>query len=247
MLYANDVHAGYDGSVVLEGLSIEVHAEESVALLGGNGVGKTTLLRVLSGLLKPYSGGVKFDGEDITGMAPYALAKRGLVLVPETRRIFPSMTVLENLQMGAYHRRRNKSQVQADLDVVREAFPRLKDRHAQLGGTLSGGEQQMLAIARGLMARPKMMMVDEPSLGLAPLMVEEVFEVLQTAWSWRPTLLIVEQNAMLALEYCTRGYVVQGGRVRLQGPSDELRRSEELIASYLGEDRPVGLGAADGE
>jgi len=234
MLYANDVHAGYDGSVVLEGLSIEVHAEESVALLGGNGVGKTTLMRVLSGLLKPYSGGVKFDGEDITGMAPYALAKRGLVLVPETRRIFPSMTVLENLQMGAYHRRRNKSQVQADLDVVREAFPRLKDRHAQLGGTLSGGEQQMLAIARGLMSRPKLLLLDEPSLGLAPLLVEQVFDRLLEVNKAGTTILLIEQNVSLALEIADRGYVMSSGRTILEGTSAELTANEEVQRAYLG-------------
>jgi branched-chain amino acid transport system ATP-binding protein len=235
MLTVKDVRAGYGDAIVLNGVSIEIKEGETISVLGGNGVGKTTLVRVISGLMKPVSGTVEFQGEDISGLPAYEVAARGLALVPEARRIFSGLTVRENLEMGAYLHRKNVAQVAADLEVVFGAFPRLKERNAQLGGTLSGGEQQMLAIGRGLMSRPQLMMVDEPSLGLAPIMVAEVFRVLREGLDWKPTLLIVEQNAILALNNSERAYVLQDGLVQLSGPSSDLLKAEELSASYLGQ------------
>jgi branched-chain amino acid transport system ATP-binding protein len=235
MLTVKDIRAGYGDAVVLDGVSIEIKEGETVSVLGGNGVGKTTLMRVISGLMKPYSGTVEFQGEVISGKPAYEVAARGLALVPEARRIFSGLTVRENLEMGAYLHRKNPAQVATDLEVVFAAFPRLEERNAQLGGTLSGGEQQMLAIGRGLMSRPTLMMVDEPSLGLAPIMVSEVFRVLREGLDWKPTLLIVEQNAILALNNSERAYVLQDGVVQLSGPSADLLKAEELSASYLGQ------------
>ena len=235
MLELHDVRAGYDGSRVLDGMTLRVAEGEKVALLGGNGMGKTTTLRVITGLLRPESGRVVFDGHDLTKLPPHRIAGLRTALVPEGRRIFPAMTVWENLQMGAYLRRRDPAMVRRSLEQVFTCFPVLQERRNQLGGTLSGGEQQMLAVARALMSGPRLLLLDEPSLGLAPMMVREVFKILEDTANFKLTFLIAEQNAEVTLQTCDRAYLVQRGRVVLEGPAAELRRRPELHISYLGQ------------
>ncbi len=232
MLELEGVRAGYGGVDVLEGVHLRVSEGEVVALLGRNGAGKTTTLRAISGLIRVRAGAVRLGGERIDRLPPEAIVRRGLSHVPEGRQVFGDLTVAENLRMGAYARRGRSLRDQ--LDWVLELFPVLRQRYGQLAGTLSGGEQQMLAIARGLMARPRVLLVDEPSLGLSPRMVHTVFTVLARLREAGTTLLLVEQNAFRALGVADRAYVLKGGRVELEGSSEVLKTSPEVERLYLG-------------
>jgi branched-chain amino acid transport system ATP-binding protein len=232
ILEVRDIVAGYGGATVLRGVSITVHPGEIVAVLGANGVGKTTLNRVLSGLMRPVSGSVVFDGARIDGFAPSEIVTRGLIHVPEGRKIFPNMTVTENLELGSY--RRAKVNRAHNLGRVYETFPRLCERTSQLAGTLSGGEQQMLAIGRGMMAEPRLLILDEPSLGLSPLLVAELFELIARIASEGLAILLVEQNAIQSLELAGRAYVIENGTVVMSGLASELRRDPQLEKTYLG-------------
>jgi branched-chain amino acid transport system ATP-binding protein len=231
MLDISDLHVSYGPIKAVKGLSLTVNKGEIVSLIGSNGAGKTTTLMTISGALKPSLGRITFDGEDITGLPSHEILKRGLVLVPEGRRIFPQLTVMENLEMGAFTRRAQET----EYEQVFELFPVLKERKNQIAGTLSGGEQQMLAIARALMSQPKLIMFDEPSLGLSPLMVTKIFSIIKRINASGVTVLLVEQNAKAALKLSHRGYVIEGGEIRLQGRGEELLNNEELRRAYLGE------------
>ncbi len=215
-------------------MSLTVGRGEIVTLLGANGAGKTTTLKTVSGLLHPRRGKVHFEGTDITRTAAHELVRRGIGHAPEGRRIFARMTVLENLQMGAFTR--NQKEIQPDIDRVFDLFPRLRERIYQLGGTLSGGEQQMLAIGRALMSEPRVLLLDEPSLGLAPILVQQVFEQISIINQQGTTVLLVEQNALHALSIAHRGYVLQTGRVALSGAASDLIQNETVRKAYLGED-----------
>ena len=221
----------YGGIVAVKGISLAIEAGEMVCLIGANGAGKTTTLKALARLL-PAKGEIHYRGERIDGLPSHALISRGLALVPEGRGVFSRLTVAENLAMGAYHR--DDADVAADLDRIHALLPRLKERAYQLAGTLSGGEQQMLAIGRALMGRPTMLLLDEPSMGLAPLMVQKVFEVIRAVAAQGVTILLVEQNARLALEVCQRGYVMESGRITLAGPAAALAADARVRAAYLG-------------
>ncbi|MDR7426522.1 MAG: ABC transporter ATP-binding protein [Armatimonadota bacterium] len=233
MLDLEAVTAAYGAVVVLAEVSMAVHEGEIVALLGGNGAGKTTALRVISGLLRPRSGTVRFRGARIDGLPPDRIVASGIGHVPEGRLVFPDLTVGENLRMGAYTRR-DRGGVRDDLDRVLTHFPILRDRFAQPARTLSGGEQQMLVIARALMARPALLLLDEPSLGLAPRIVRQIFDIVHSINAAGTTVLMVEQNAYLALGLASRAYVLQKGRIRLSGPVADLRRNPEVERLYLG-------------
>lgn len=237
VLELTDVTAGYDGSLVLNGVNLKVGARDKVALLGGNGVGKTTTMLVITGLLRPHSGRVVFEGTDLTKVPPHKIAEFGIAMVPEGRRIFPAMTVRENLQVGAYLRRRDKAFVRCSMDRVLTIFPALRSQLTQRGATLSGGQQQMLAVARALMSGPRLLLLDEPSLGLAPIIVGEVFKVLESNWEDNLSLLIAEQNVQMTLQVCNRGYVFQRGRVVVEGPADKIKDSPGLHTAYLGQRR----------
>jgi branched-chain amino acid transport system ATP-binding protein len=234
MLVVDDVHTYYGQIHALRGIKITVGKGEVVTLIGANGAGKTTTLKTITGLLHARQGSVQFEGEDITQTAAHELVERGIGHAPEGRRIFARLTVLENLQMGAFSRR--KANIQPDIDRVYELFPRLQERAGQLGGTLSGGEQQMLAIGRALMAEPRLLLLDEPSLGLAPILVVQVFEKIKQINSQGTTVLLVEQNALQALSIAHRGYVLQTGEVVLSGTAESLRQNETVRKAYLGED-----------
>jgi branched-chain amino acid transport system ATP-binding protein len=221
----------YGGIAAVKGISFAVEAGEMVCLIGANGAGKTTTLKALARML-PAKGEIHYRGERIDALPSHALISRGLALVPEGRGVFSRLTVAENLAMGAYHR--NDGEVATDLDRIHDLLPRLKERAHQLAGTLSGGEQQMLAIGRALMGRPKMLLLDEPSMGLAPLMVQKVFEVIRAVAAQGVTILLVEQNARLALEVCQRGYVMESGRITLADSSAALAADERVRAAYLG-------------
>jgi branched-chain amino acid transport system ATP-binding protein len=221
----------YGGISAVKGISLAVEAGEMVCLIGANGAGKTTTLKALARML-PAKGEIHYRGERIDALPSHALISRGLALVPEGRGVFSRLTVAENLAMGAYHR--NDREVATDLDRIHDLLPRLKERAHQLAGTLSGGEQQMLAIGRALMGRPKMLLLDEPSMGLAPLMVQKVFEVIRAVAARGVTILLVEQNARLALEVCQRGYVMESGRITLADSSAALAADERVRAAYLG-------------
>jgi branched-chain amino acid transport system ATP-binding protein len=221
----------YGGIAAVKGISLAVEAGEMVCLIGANGAGKTTTLKALARML-PAKGEIHYRSERIDGMPSHALISRGLALVPEGRGVFSRLTVAENLAMGAHHR--DDADVAADLERIHELLPRLKERASQLAGTLSGGEQQMLAIGRALMGRPKMLLLDEPSMGLAPLMVQKVFEVIRAVAAQGVTILLVEQNARLALEVCQRGYVMESGRITLADSSPALADDERVRAAYLG-------------
>ena len=234
MLVVDNVHTYYGQIHALQGVTLEVAKGEVVTLIGANGAGKTTTLKTISGLLHARLGSVKFEGEDITKVAPHKLVERGIGHAPEGRRIFSRLTVLENLQMGAFSR--PKANISPDIERVFTLFPRLKERERQLGGTLSGGEQQMLAIGRALMSEPRMLLLDEPSLGLAPILVAQVFETIKEINSQGTTVLLVEQNALQALSIAHRGYVLQTGEVVLSGSADSLRQNETVRKAYLGED-----------
>ena len=231
VLQINDLQVSYGGIEAVRGISFDVKAGEIVTLIGANGAGKSSTLRSISGLVKPKSGTVIFEGEDITGKDPTAIVSRGLMMVPEGRRIFPNLTVLENLKIGAYLR---KDDLEKDIEMVYGYFPRLKERSWQEGGTLSGGEQQMLAVGRALMGRPKLLMMDEPSLGLAPIVVQGIFEIIRQIHEAGTSVLLIEQNANMALHVADRAYVIENGRIAMEGTGKELLEDEKVRAAYLG-------------
>ena len=232
LLQVQDVHAGYGRMEVLRGVSLQVQAGEMVALLGSNGAGKTTLNTVMCGLLPLRSGQVRFDGQDLTGQHYRRVVEAGLILVPEGRKIFPNLDIRENLLLGAYARARDHRP--ANLERVFELFPRLRERSQQLAGTLSGGEQQMLAIGRGLMAEPRLLILDEPSLGLSPLLVEEMFALIARLREQGLAVLLVEQNVGQSLDIADRAYVLENGAIRFEGKPADLLASDELRRAYLG-------------
>jgi branched-chain amino acid transport system ATP-binding protein len=231
LLKIEDLKVNYGGIEAVKGISLTVEEGQIVTLIGANGAGKSTTLRTISGLVKPRSGKITFCGEDITGMDPTNIVKRGITMAPEGRHIFPDMTVKENLRVGAYLR---KDDITPDLDMVYDLFPRLKERQWQLGGTLSGGEQQMLAVGRALMAKPRVMMLDEPSLGLAPLVVKDIFTIIQRINEQGVTILLIEQNANMALRVAHRAYVLETGNITMSGTGAELLADERIEEAYLG-------------
>lgn len=233
MLEVNNIHTYYGNIHALKGISITVEENEIVTLIGGNGAGKTTTLRTISSLLTPRRGEVYFEGELISGTPAHELVFKGITMVPEGRGIFSRLTVYENLDMGAYSRA-DKSNLDRDYERVFELFPRLKERRSQVAGTLSGGEQQMLATARALMASPRLLLMDEPSMGLAPLLVESVFETIKQINENGTTILLVEQNATVALSVADRGYVLQTGEIVLKDSAEKLREDEMVQKAYLG-------------
>ena len=233
MLALEDVHTYYGHIHALRGINLHVEQGEIVTLIGANGAGKTTTLKTISGILHPRQGTVSFEGRDISKTAAHQLVRGGIGQAPEGRRIFARMTVLENLQMGAFTR--DLKAVAPDIERVFTLFPRLKERIGQLGGTLSGGEQQMLAIGRALMSEPRVLLLDEPSLGLAPILVQQVFSTIREINAQGTTILLVEQNALQALSIANRGYVLQTGEVRLTGPAQDLIKNEMVRKAYLGE------------
>jgi len=234
LLRLEQLQVSYGGIRAVKGIDIEVRQGELVCLIGANGAGKTTTLKAVTGLVRAAGGRVLYDGQDITGLRVPEIARRGLALVPEGRGVFAQLTIEENLAMGAYARN-DRAGVAADVERAFSLFPRLKERRAQTAGTLSGGEQQMLAIARALMSRPRLLLLDEPSMGLAPLMVERIFEVIRTIAAEGVTLLLVEQNARLALETSHRGYVLEGGLVSIAGEARTLLGDPRIREAYLGE------------
>ena len=231
VLEIKDLQVSYGGIEAVRGISFQVHEGEIVTLIGANGAGKSSTLRAISGLVKPKDGEVRFEGEDITGKDSTLIVQKGLMMVPEGRRIFPNLTVLENLKIGAYLRKDDLSQ---DIEAVYKYFPRLKERSWQAGGTLSGGEQQMLAVGRALMGRPKLLMMDEPSLGLAPIVVQEIFNIIKQIHEAGTTVLLIEQNANMALHVADRAYVIENGKISLEGTGKELLEDENVKAAYLG-------------
>jgi branched-chain amino acid transport system ATP-binding protein len=233
MLEVRDLHVYYGEIHALKGISFTVRQGEIVTLLGNNGAGKTTTLRTLSGLLAARGGDVQLEGTSLLGIAPHDVVRKGISHVPEGRRIFNRLTVVENLEMGAYTR--GDADIDQDMEHVFTVFPRLKERRAQIAGTLSGGEQQMLAIGRALMARPRLLLLDEPSMGLAPVLVEQIFETVLTINRQGVTILLVEQNAAMALSIAERGYVLETGRLALEGAARELADNPEVRRAYLGE------------
>jgi branched-chain amino acid transport system ATP-binding protein len=234
VLRLTDVHTYYGAIHALQGINVEVRRGEIVTLIGANGAGKTTTLRTVSGLLHARQGTVELDGADITKVSPHTLVNRGIGHAPEGRRIFSRLTIYENLLMGGFTRSNAENEEQ--VARVYELFPRLKERHAQKGGTLSGGEQQMLAIGRALMTRPTLLLLDEPSLGLAPILVQQIFKIIREINEGGMTILLVEQNALQALSIANRGYVLQTGEVVLSGDSQDLMVNETVRKAYLGED-----------
>ena len=233
MLELKDVHTYYGNIHALKGVSITVNDGEIVTLIGSNGAGKSTTLRTIQGLIRPRSGSIIFDGIALDKVAPHKVAELGVAQSPEGRMIFPRMTVLENLEMGAYARK-DKSGFQQDIDRVFSLFPRLKERITQKGGTLSGGEQQMLAMGRALMARPKILLLDEPSMGLAPILVELIFDTIVAINKEGTTILLVEQNALMALSIANRGYVIQTGEIIMSDSAANLKSNEMVQKAYLG-------------
>ncbi|MGA9010256.1 MAG: ABC transporter ATP-binding protein [Xanthobacteraceae bacterium] len=232
LLAVSGVHAGYGGTEILRGLDLAVHAGEIVTVLGANGTGKSTLSMTLSGVVRPWQGSIRFKGMNIEHDRPSDIVARGLVQVPEGRRIFPNMTVRENLDLGTY--RRGRSRRAANRDRVFSIFPRLAERQTQHAGTLSGGEQQMLAIGRGLMAEPELLLLDEPSLGLSPLLVEELFALIRAIHAQGIALLLIEQNAVQSLEVAQRAYILDNGRFVLEGPAANIDKDPALRRAYLG-------------
>lgn len=233
MLKIDNIHVYYGAIHALKGVSLEVHKGEIVTLIGANGAGKSTTLRTVSGLLAPKSGSISFLGENIAGTPAHEIVKHGISQVPEGRRIFAEMSVQENLEMGAFTRK-DKTGVEKDFEIVYNRFPRLKERRKQQAGTLSGGEQQMLAMGRALMSRPKLLLLDEPSMGLAPLLIKEIFSIIEDINREGTTVLLVEQNANMALSIAHRAYVMETGRITLQGAAKELAASEDVRKAYLG-------------
>ena len=233
MLTINDINVFYGAIHAIKGVSLEVNEGEIVTLIGANGAGKSTILRTISGLLKPKTGSIQFEGQEIAGMPAHEIVKTGISQVPEGRRIFAEMSVLENLELGAFTRK-DKDGIKADMELVFERFPRLKERIGQLAGTLSGGEQQMLAMGPALMSRPRLLLLDEPSMGLAPLLIKEIFTIIQDINKTGTTVLLVEQNANMALSIAHRAYVLETGRITLSGDAKELAASDEVRKAYLG-------------
>jgi branched-chain amino acid transport system ATP-binding protein len=234
LLEIEDMHSYYGHIHALQGISLTVEEGEVVTLIGSNGAGKTTTLRSIHGILPPREGRIIFDGEEIQGVPAHELIGRGIAQSPEGRKIFFRMTVRENLEMGAYHRN-DRSEIQQDMERVFELFPRLKERTKQEAGTMSGGEQQMLAIGRALMSRPKLLLLDEPSMGLAPVLVERIFETIREINTQGTTILLVEQNANIALEIATRGYVLETGQIVISASAEKLREDPTVREAYLGE------------
>lgn len=233
MLEIKDIHVYYGAIHAIKGVSLTVRQGEIVTLIGSNGAGKSTTLRTISGLLKPKEGDILFEGESIAGRPAQAIVKAGVSQVPEGRRIFANMTVMENLELGAYSRT-DADGIEADMNMVFERFPRLLERQEQAAGTLSGGEQQMLAMGRALMSRPRLLLLDEPSMGLAPLLIREIFNIIADINKAGTTVLLVEQNANMALSIAHRAYVLETGRIALSGDAKELAASEEVRKAYLG-------------
>jgi branched-chain amino acid transport system ATP-binding protein len=233
LLRVEDVHTYYGSIEALKGVSIEVHEGEIVTLIGANGAGKSTTLRSINGLNHPRQGSIHFDGRNITRAAAHDIVRLGISQSPEGRKLFPRMSVLENLEMGAFQRK-DRSGIRGDLERVYSLFPRVGERKQQRAGTLSGGEQQMVAIGRALMAHPKLLLLDEPSMGLAPIFVERVFETIKQINEQGTTILLVEQNAMMALDIANRGYVLETGKVALADDAKQLRENEEVRKAYLG-------------
>lgn len=233
MLSVKDLHVSYGAIKALRGISFDVNEGEIISLIGSNGAGKTTTLHAVSNIIKKQSGTVSFNGQDITDMQPDSIVRQNLIQVPEGRRIFQNMSVRENLEMGAYTRE-DKSNIKADMEMVFELFPRLKERIGQISGTLSGGELQMLAMGRGLMARPKLLLLDEPSMGLAPIFVDEIFEIITKINSTGTTILLVEQNAYKALSVSHRAYILETGAITKSGDAKALISDPAVKAAYLG-------------
>ena len=234
MLKINDLKVNYGGIEAVKGISLTVPEGSIVTLIGANGAGKSTTLRTIAGLVKPASGRIRLQAEDLTGLSPDRIVSKGITLVPEGRRIFPDLTVYENLRVGAYLR---NDDLEDDIRWVYDLFPRLKERSWQPGGTLSGGEQQMLAVGRALMSRPKLMMMDEPSLGLAPLVVKGIFDIIREINKQGVTILLIEQNANMALQCADTAYVMETGRITLSGTGAELLADERVKEAYLGKKR----------
>ena len=233
MLKVEDLHVYYDAIHAIKGVTFEVGEGEIVTLIGANGAGKTTTLHAISGLLKPKSGSITFMGQNLLTTKPHMIVRSGLAQVPEGRRVFSELTVQENLEMGAYIRK-DKAGIAADYDMVFERLPRLKERRKQLAGTLSGGEQQMLAIGRALMAKPKMMLLDEPSMGLSPILVQEIFSIIKEVNDTGVTILLVEQNAKMALNIANRAYVLETGSIVMSGDASVLANDDKVKKAYLG-------------
>jgi branched-chain amino acid transport system ATP-binding protein len=234
LLQVRDCSVAYGAIQAVKGVSLEVHAGELVSLIGSNGAGKTTTMKAITGLLPLAGGEIRLDGQTVTGRGPWDLVRQGLAMVPEGRGVFTRMSILENLQMGAYTRDAG-AEVRDDIERLFALFPRLKERRDQLAGTLSGGEQQMLAMARALMSRPRLLLLDEPSMGLSPLMVDKIFEVIQDVSAQGVTVLLVEQNASRALQIAHRAYVMESGQISLSGPAQDLLHDPKVRAAYLGE------------
>jgi branched-chain amino acid transport system ATP-binding protein len=234
VLHVDDVHTFYGSIEALKGISLDVREGEIVTLIGANGAGKSTTLRSINGLNHPRRGKIVFEGNDITTMPPHQIVKRGISQSPEGRKLFPRMSVTENLEMGAFQRG-DRANFKDDMDRVFTLFPRLAERKSQKAGTMSGGEQQMLAIGRALMARPKLLMLDEPSMGLAPILVEKIFEIVQEINEQGTPILLVEQNALMALDTADRGYVLETGKIVLADNAKALRNNEQVRKTYLGE------------
>jgi len=231
MLEVNNINVYYDAIHAIKGVSLEVGEGETVTLIGANGAGKSTILKTISGLMRSRTGEITFMGEPINNVPPHKIVDRGLAHVPEGRRIFMQMTVQENLEMGAYTQ---STGIEESLEHVYKLFPRMKERRKQIAGTMSGGEQQMLAIGRALMSRPKLLMLDEPSMGLAPILVEQIFEIIKALREDGSTILLVEQNARMALSVADRAYVLETGKISLSGTGEELAQSDEIRRAYLG-------------
>ena len=232
MLAVNDIHVYYGSIHAVKGVSLEVNEGEIVTLIGANGAGKSTVLNTISGLLHPRGGSVTFMGQDLKGVPPHKLVARGMAQVPEGRRIFLQMTVEENLEMGAYTQ--SKASIDGSIEDVYRRFPRLQERRKQIAGTLSGGEQQMLAMGRALMSHPRLLMLDEPSMGLAPILVEQIFDIIRELHAAGTTILLVEQNAQAVLSVADRAYVLETGRISLSGTGAELMASDKVREAYLG-------------
>ena len=231
MLKINDLHVSYGGIRAIRGVSLEIPDKKIVTLIGANGAGKSTTLRTVAGLVKPDSGSIELDGEELTGKSPNEIIERGIALVPEGRRVFSNLTVLENIKIGGYLR---KDSLDSDIKKMYDLFPILKERNWQQAGTLSGGEQQMLAVARALMSKPKIIMMDEPSLGLAPIIVKGIFDIIREINRQGTTVLLIEQNANMALKSADYGYVLETGKITLSGKGAELLVNEDVKKAYLG-------------
>ncbi len=233
MLQLEDIHANYGNVKALRGISLQVKKDSVVSLLGANGAGKSTILKTISSLLRPRSGSIIFEGERIDRLKPEQIVQRGIVMVPEGRQVFPELTVRENLMLGSYTRR-DRAEVQRDYDYVFDTFPILQTKSKNFAGTLSGGQQQMLAIGRGLMAKPKLLLLDEPSLGLAPILVQEIFAIIRQISQRGTTILLVEQNANMALDVSDYAYVLETGEISSKGDAKEMKQNDEVRRSYLG-------------